>query len=148
MELTVTAPNHSQVYNAVTNRRVTYLDMDTIVQSIAFEALQSIRGSLSSHIRTGLTIESTQIRKLAQSNNMVAYGVGSWTRGWQLRWLDRGRKEVYPVNRKYLRFQLWPSHQWVFARRAAATTGLNLMSTAIQRASTSAPKIVERVLRK
>jgi hypothetical protein len=146
MDLTVETSNHNLCMTFIEQRQVTPYQLDYALQGICSAALDSLRNSLGSHIRTGLTTESLQIRKLAQTDSMVRYGVGSWSRGKQLYWLDQGRGEVLPVNRKYLKFQLWPSHQVVFARRAKPTKGIHCMAQAAEKGASAANASVTAAL--
>jgi hypothetical protein len=142
MDVIIETPTHNDSILFIEQRRMSPYQMDTAVQGMAFAALNSLRTSLSSHIRTGLTTESLQIRKLGQTDSIVRYGVGTWSRGAQLYWLDQGRGEVTPKNRKYLKFQTWPAKTWIYAKRARATKGIGCMAQAAEKASQSANQSV------
>ena len=146
MDVLIDTPNHNDSIRFIEQRRMSPYQMDAAVQGMAFAALDSLRASLSSHIRTGLTTESLQIRKLGQTDSMVRYGVGTWSRGAQLYWLDQGRGEVVPKNRRFLRFQAWPAKTWIFTKRSAPTKGIGCMARAAQAAMIVANQSVNAAL--
>jgi small-conductance mechanosensitive channel len=146
MQLEISAPYHAIAVQAVQARNVTPEQMDRFINEVANVDLQVLQDYLSKHVRTGETLNSVKIRTLERSNNKVSVAVGTQTRGSQLRWLDVGRREVYPINRKFLRWIAHPSGAIVFARHARATQASGIMRQAATTAMAKAPEIAQRTI--
>jgi hypothetical protein len=122
-------PNHEQVINRL-DRILPYTSFEAIIQTAAKTAEQTIKQSLNSHNRTGETSDSVTTWTITKSDQVITLAVGSQTRGNILRWLDKGRGPVKPVNRKALRWLTHPDQVVVFAKYSRATKALNIMQPA------------------
>lgn len=153
LNVRIETPDTTKVVDGLEARNISFAQLEAIIQRVAMEALASMRDDLSSHVQTGLTIESTGITKVAQTTNMVSMFVGSQTRGAQLRWLDQGRGEVVPKHMTptgklgYLRFVLNPSGVLIFTRYARPTAGIGLIEKAASRAMSQVSNIIDSQLR-
>jgi hypothetical protein len=122
-------PSHEQVTGKL-DLILTKTRFETIIQTGANAALQSIKTVLSSHSRTGETLASLQVWTITNSDEAISLAIGSQKRGNILKWLDQGRGPVKPVNRKALRWLTHPDQVVIFAKYARATKALNFMSPA------------------
>lgn len=145
MSESIQLPNENSINIALTNI-LGQTDFEDIMQRIAFTALENMRESMTGHNRSSLTVESLMMWPLEQSNNQVSIAVGSQSRGQILKWLDKGRGEVRPVNRRFLRWFTWPEHVAVFSRYSRATTGIGLMIKAGDVGITQAANITTETL--
>lgn len=146
MQLEISAPYHAIAVQAVQARNVTPGQLESFLTEVANADMQVLLDYLSKHVRTGETIGSIRMRLLERSNDKVSVAVGTQTRGSQLRWLDVGRREVYPINRKFLRWIAHPSGAIVFARHARATQASGIMRQAALTAMAKAPEIMQRTI--
>ena len=121
--------------------------LESFVTQVATVGLNVLLDYLQKHFRTGNTMSSVNMRFIERSPTRVTIGVGSQTRGHILRWLDRGRGEVYPVRAKRLRWLSWPEGIVIFARHARATQPSNIMQAMAEQAMSQAPAIAEQTLR-
>ncbi|MCW3994923.1 MAG: hypothetical protein NWE98_02085 [Candidatus Bathyarchaeota archaeon] len=119
----------------------------SFVNEVAKIAEENILNFLGKHIRTGQTYYSVRRRLILMSDNQVSIGVGSYTRGFQLRILDKGRKEVYPVRAKKLRFLLYPSQVVIFASHSRAVPASGIMKSSSEIALARSRQIADSTLR-
>ena len=146
IQLEVSAPNHAVAVQAIQARNITPGQLESFLTEVANADMQVLLDYLSKHIVTGETIGSIRMRLLERSNDKVTVAVGTQTRGSQLRWLDVGRKEVRPINRKFLRWISHPSGVIIFSRYSRATQPSNIMRTAATVAMSKAPEIAQRTI--
>ena len=116
------------------------------MQRIAYSALESLRGSMAAHSRSGLTRDSLNTWVVFSAPDSISVAAGTRSRGQILKWLDRGRGPVRPTTRKVLRWFTFPEHIAVFSRYARATQGTALMTKAGAEAINQAPNIIQRTL--
>ena len=146
IQLDVSAPYHATAVQAIQLRNITAGQLESFLTEVANADMQVLLDYLSKHVVTGETIGSIRMRLLERSNDKVSIAVGSSTRGSQLRWLDVGRKEVRPINRKFLRWISHPSGVIIFSRYSRATQPSNIMRTAATVAMSKAPEIAQRTI--
>jgi hypothetical protein len=122
------------------------MDLESVMQRIAYAALDSIRAGMASHSRSGLTRDSLNTWVVSVSPDFVSVAAGTRSRGQILKWLDQGRGPVRPKTRRVLRWFSFPEHIAVFSRYARATQGTALMTKAGVDAIGQAPAIIQRTL--
>ncbi|MFA5307147.1 MAG: hypothetical protein WC365_06900 [Candidatus Babeliales bacterium] len=146
IQLEVSTPYHAVAVQNLQMRNITPGQLESFLTEVANADMQVLLDYLSKHIVTGETIGSIRMRLLERSNDKVSVAVGTQSRGSQLRWLDRGRGEVRPVNRKFLRYIAHPSGVIIFSRYSRATQPSNIMQTAATTALAKAPEIAQRII--
>jgi len=143
MPLKIEVEGDREVKEFIHKANVSGEKLARIMKLIAIVCEKQIKTLLTRHVRTGLTRASIESRILTETENEVVVAVGSWRRASQLRWLDRGRREVRPVTRRALRWWTWPGREKVFAMRARATSALNVLRQAALHAWALAEQIVK-----
>jgi hypothetical protein len=146
LQLTVEAPNGQLVASQISTAQITPRMLQTYVSEVANVHQSMLLEYLGGHIRTGQTIGSIRARIVESSADRCTVAVGSQQRGFQLRILDKGRREVRPVNRKFLRWIAHPSGVVVYSKYSRAVHGSNIMNRAAASAMSRAPEIAQRVV--
>jgi hypothetical protein len=130
VQIRIDCPDHDNVLAKVFKADITPDELQMVVGRLCRAAEESLRESMIEHSRTGMTIESIQSWDLEISNDRVMMATGSLTRGAQLYWLDQGRREVRPINARFLHYFTWPEQIEMFSRYSAATLGTGLVRRA------------------
>ncbi len=130
VNILITTPNHSQAVQDVQLHDPSPDVMENVLQQVARVAEESLLNYLQGHIRTAQTMSSIRLQTTEKSLNTVSVSVGSVGRGAQLRWLDKGRGEVYPIRAKKLRWISYPEGVVVYAMHSRATQASGCMKNA------------------
>ncbi|MFA5307668.1 MAG: hypothetical protein WC365_09525 [Candidatus Babeliales bacterium] len=146
MQFIIEAPYHQAAVNNLQMQIITPNQLQAFVEYLANANMQVLLDYLGKHVRTGETIGSIRMRLIESGGDRVTVGVGSYGRGFQLRVLDRGRREIFPINKKFLRWIAWPSGAIVFARHARATQGSGIMKTAANVAISKIPEAIQKTI--
>lgn len=146
MEIQVSVPYHDAVKNQIATRNMSPQQLEGFLLEIGNANMQTLLDYLSKHMVTGQTFSSIQIRTLERTRDRVTIAVGTQSRGRELRFLDKGRREVRPINKRFLRWVAHPSGAIVFSRYSRATQPSNIMKTAANVAITKIPEAATKVL--
>lgn len=147
MDIQVVAPNLNQAVQQVTQNALSPQQLLSFTNEVAKVAEENILNYLAKHIRTGQTFYSIRRRLVESSPQRVSVAVGSDSRAFQLRILDKGRGEVYPIRAKRLRFTLFPSQIVIFARHSRAVPASGIMSQSAELALAKSKALADSTLR-
>jgi len=145
LDIIIQTPDTVQLISQL-NTVLSPMDLETAMHRIAYSALESLRGSMAAHSRSGLTRDSLNTWIISSAPDSISVAAGTRSRGQILKWLDQGRGPVRPTTRKVLRWFTFPEHIAVFSRYARATQGTALMTKAGADAIDQAPQIIQRTL--
>ena len=143
VDIVITTPNHDNIIRGIQMVNPTVDRMDMMMQQVVRVAEESLLTFLQRHFRTGQTFSSIRQRTIEKSDVRVAINVGTTTRGAILRWLDRGRRDVYPIRAKMLRW-LSPEGIVIFSRHSRATQASGCMANAANEAMARAQGIINQ----
>lgn len=132
--LRVSLPNHEYAVQQIRAEGLSAGQLESYTTEVAREAMELLLTYLGRHVRTGQTIGSIHMRLLESSADSVTVAMGTQSRGNQLRWLDKGRKAVYPIRRRFLRFVTFPDGALVYTKMCRATVGSDIMRSSAEAA--------------
>jgi hypothetical protein len=148
LQISITVPGHEANVSNIQSTNMTAQQLYDFLYKVCMEDHRVLKAYIAQHTRTGATINSIVILVREQSGDRVVMTVGSETRGNILRFLDKGRKDVYPINRKFLRWLTFPEGVVVFSKHSRAVPPSNIMKTAANAAVAKIPEFANEVLKR
>ena len=120
----ITLPDHERIYRQIS-------DLPTVSDQVLYRTMQLYAEELAGRMRekTPSNLGHTRASIEVREEGPLHFGIGSYSRGHILRWLDLGRGPVRPVTKKALHFFI--GDEEVFSMYSRATEPLDIMQSSV-----------------